>query len=156
MTCHQPVLDALHDQGVRLTAQRALILEDLFHHAGHRTAEDIYQSVGGRLPGLNRATVYRTLELLQGARVVAAFTDTGHVTEFELMGGAGEGHHHLHCRVCGSEAHLEPEPVEAFIAEITRRHGFRAELDHLCLTGLCASCARAQRKAAPEPGLSSI
>ena len=52
MTCHKPMLDTLQQRGVRLTAQRALILEDLFHSAGHRTAENIYQHVRDRLPGL--------------------------------------------------------------------------------------------------------
>ena len=68
MTCHNPMLTSLREHGVRLTAQRALILEDLYHNPGHCTAEEIYARVGQNLPGLNRATVYRTLELLRGRR----------------------------------------------------------------------------------------
>ena len=143
MSCHKPMLASLQEHGVRLTAQRALILEDLYHHPGHRTAEDIYGRVGQSLPGLNRATIYRTLEMLREAGVVTTLSGAGGVTAYELVGDAGEHHHHLHCRACGAEVHLEPEPVEELKAEIARRHGFAAELDHLYITGLSAACAGA-------------
>jgi Fe2+ or Zn2+ uptake regulation protein len=72
MSCHKPMLADLREHGVRLTAQRALILEDLYHHPGHCTADAIFARVSQNLPGLNRATVYRTLELLHAAGVVSA------------------------------------------------------------------------------------
>jgi Fur family transcriptional regulator, ferric uptake regulator len=141
MSCHEPRLAYLREHGVRLTAQRALILEDLYHQPGHRTADQIFQRVGPRLPGLNRATIYRTLELLHRAGVVTASSDPGGVTEFELVREGEDHHHHLHCRGCGATLALEIEPVEALKTEIARRYGFRTELDHLLITGLCADCA---------------
>ena len=72
MSCYKPMLANLQQQGFRLTSQRALILEDLFHNPGHRTVEDIFQHVSERLPGLNRATIYRTLEMLRAVNLVAA------------------------------------------------------------------------------------
>jgi Fur family ferric uptake transcriptional regulator len=140
MTCHQQRLAYLQEHGVRLTAQRALILEDLYHHPGHRTADEIYQCVGPRLPGLNRATIYRTLELLHHAGVVTASAGEDGVTEFELVREGVDQHHHLRCRRCGTKLTLEAEPVEALKVDIARRYGFRAELDHLRISGLCAEC----------------
>jgi len=140
------MLEALHQQGVRLTAQRALILEDLYHHRGHRTAEDIFRDVSGRLPGLNHTTVYRTLELLTDAHVVTTFHSPEGTIGYELVQGGGEPHHHLHCRACGAEVALDLEPVDALRQEILARAGFHADLDHLVITGLCASCAARQHK----------
>ena len=140
MTCHKPMLESLQSQGVRLTAQRALILESLFHHRGHHTADDIYRDVAGRLPGLSRTTVYRTLEMLSNAHIIAAFQGLDGVTSYELVQGLGEPHHHLHCRQCGAELDLELEPVERLRQEILARAGFHADLDHLVIFGLCASC----------------
>ncbi len=145
MSCHKPLLDKLQQQGVRLTAQRAFILEDLFHHPGHRTADDVFRRVSERLPGLNRATVYRTLELLHGAGVVSAFPGPEGVTEFELVHSGGDVHHHLICRRCGAEYTLDGEPVERLKAEICERTGFRADLSHMVVTGLCARCAAESR-----------
>jgi Fur family ferric uptake transcriptional regulator len=140
MSCHEPRLTYLREHGVRLTAQRALILEDLYHHPGHRTADEIFQRVGPQLPGLNRATIYRTLELFRDTGVVTASVGENGVTEFEVMREGGESHHHLHCRRCGAKLTLETGPVEALQADIARRYGFRAELDHLRISGLCAGC----------------
>ena len=140
MSCHKPMLAALQQQGVRLTAQRALILEDLFHNPGHRTAEDVFQHVSQRLPGLNRATVYRTLDLFQNAGVVATFPSRQGATEFELVRSGTDHHHHLVCRRCGSEFSLETEPIDRLKTEIRERFGFEADLEHIVVTGLCARC----------------
>jgi Fur family ferric uptake transcriptional regulator len=138
------MLEELQSQGLRLTAQRALILEDLYHNPGHRTAEDIYEHVSERLPGLNRATVYRTLDMLQHADVLAAFPGPQGVTEFELVRTSSDLHHHLVCRNCGAEEALDAGPVEELKAEIRARHGFEADLHHLVISGLCVRCREAQ------------
>jgi Fur family transcriptional regulator, ferric uptake regulator len=144
MTCHKQMLEELQSQGLRLTAQRALILEDLYHNPGHRTAEDIFVHVSERLPGLNRATVYRTLEMLHHADVLTTFAGPQGVTEFELVRTSHDQHHHLVCRNCGAEEALDPGPVEALKAEIRRRHGFEAGMQHLVISGLCARCLAEQ------------
>lgn len=148
MSCHKPFLASLQQQGFRLTAQRALILEDLFHTPGHRTAEDIFGHVSERLPGLNRATVYRTLELLREAGVVATFPGPEGVTEFERVRAAGDLHHHLVCRCCGAQVALDAEPVEQLKSAIRERIGFHADLDHIVITGLCVRCAEERSRGA--------
>jgi Fur family transcriptional regulator, ferric uptake regulator len=141
MSCHKPMLADLREHGVRLTAQRALILEDLYHHPGHCTADEIFGRVSQNLPGLNRATVYRTLELLRDSGVVTASNGPEGINQFELVQDNAQQHHHLHCRGCGAELPLETEPIDTLKAEIARRSGFQAELDHLYINGLCAACA---------------
>lgn len=135
------MLASLQQQGFRLTSQRALILEDLFHNPGHRTVEDIFQRVSERLPGLNRATIYRTLEMLRAVNLVAASPGPEGVTQFEFVRTDGHLHHHLVCRRCGVQIDLGAEPVEQLKRAILDSHGFHAELDHLHISGLCATCA---------------
>jgi Fe2+ or Zn2+ uptake regulation protein len=141
MSCHKPLLADLREHGVRLTAQRALILEDLYHHPGHCTADAIFGRVSQNLPGLNRATVYRTLEFLRDAGVLTASSGPEGITRFELVRDSGPHHHHLHCRGCGVELELDAEPIDALKAEIARHSGFQVEMDHLYIHGLCAACA---------------
>jgi len=140
MSCHTPILTDLREHGVRLTAQRALILEDLYHHPGHCTADAIFGRVSQNLPGLNRATVYRTLEFLRDAGVLTASSGPEGITRFELVQESGPQHHHLHCRGCGVELDLEAEAIDVPKAENARRSGFPAELDHLYIHGHCAAC----------------
>ncbi len=140
MSCHKATLERLQQQGIRVTVQRSVILEDLFHSPGHRTAEAIYQHVSDRLPGLNVATVYRTLELFREAGLVVTHQGQEGVTEFELVRSGGDLHHHLICRQCGTEYALDAEPVEQLKAAICERFGFHADLDHIVIAGLCARC----------------
>jgi Fur family ferric uptake transcriptional regulator len=141
MTCHQSALAELQKQGMRLTAQRALILEYLFHHPGHHTAEAIYRRASSSLPGLNRATIYRTLEMLHAAHIVAASAGPDGVMQFELAPIAEEPHHHLHCRRCGRELPLDTQPLDDLRRAILDRCGFEADFEHLIISGLCATCA---------------
>ncbi len=149
MSCHTEALNALQAQGMRLTAQRAMILEDLYHQRGHRTADAIFNNVRSRLPGLNRATVYRTLEMFHDARLIAAFDGQEGVTEYELI-AAPAGHHHLVCRRCGAQLTLDAEPVARLAAEISERFGFEPDFEHLIVTGLCAACREQAAAARPH------
>jgi Fur family ferric uptake transcriptional regulator len=51
----------LSQKGYRMTPQRMMILEAIEGASGHISAEDIYQDIRKRYPGLNISTVYRTL-----------------------------------------------------------------------------------------------
>lgn len=155
MTCHKPTLERLHLQGVRVTVQRSVILEDLFHNSGHRTAEAIYQHVSDRLPGLNVATVYRTLELFREAGLVITHQGQEGVTEFELVRSGGDLHHHLICRRCGMEYALAAEPIDQLKATIFKRFGFHADLDHIVIAGLCAQCSE-EKQQDVTPNLSQL
>lgn len=141
MRDRSPGLALLRAQGRRCTAQRALILADLQRRQGPCTAAEVFEAVLSQLPGLNRATVYRTLALLQAAGLVAAFEGRRGLTEFEWIRGGDC--HRLHCRRCGVELTLAAAPVEALKTNILRAHGFHAELEHLHISGLCAACAAA-------------
>jgi len=58
------MIERLKRKGVRLTPQRRVIIEILEHNVDHPTAEDIYDQVTKKLPGVSLATVYNTLDML--------------------------------------------------------------------------------------------
>ncbi|HRX84343.1 MAG TPA: transcriptional repressor, partial [Phycisphaerae bacterium] len=49
-------------QGLALTVQRRTILSVLLDSDDHPTADQVYEIVRQRLPGLSRTTVYRVLD----------------------------------------------------------------------------------------------
>lgn len=129
----------LREAGQRATPQRLIILSAL--RAGHHlSADEVFERVQPRLPGVNRSTVYRTLELFRDIGLVSD-TDLGAgVRQFELLQGR---HHHLICHRCGERLELDDGLVAPLRAAIRDRYGFAAGIDHLALFGACAACQQA-------------
>ena len=123
--------------GQRVTPQRLVILGAL-RPGEHLSADEVFARVEPHLPGVNRSTVYRTLEL---------FRDLGLVSETDLGAGARQfepldgRHHHLVCRHCGEALELDDVLVAPLREAIRARYGFAAGIDHLALFGRCAACA---------------
>ena len=129
----------LAQKGYRMTPQRLMILETIEGASGHISAEEIYQDIRQRYPGLNISTVYRTLELLK---------EMGMVTETDMGDGrvrfhsAGhEHHHHLVCSRCGKVIDLDEEMLSPLTSALYQKYGFRADLHHLAIFGRCKDCA---------------
>ncbi len=129
----------LTEKGLKLTPQRRLILEFIHDANGHLTAEEILDYVQTRAPGVNKSTVYRTLELLEkldcvfkselGGRFIYHHAEEGH-------------HHHLVCQICTKSIDCDENlflPVEVGTNE---KYGFRADFKHMVISGLCADCRR--------------
>jgi Fur family ferric uptake transcriptional regulator len=71
-------LETLKKKGLKLTPQRRLIA-DIIHSADkHLTAEDIIDYVQHKMPGVNKSTIYRTLELLEDSGCVVRSESDDH------------------------------------------------------------------------------
>lgn len=135
----QDLVELLRERGQRMTPQRQLILEAVQQLEGHISAEAVHARVAARFPQVNISTVYRTLELLQELGLVTHTHFDDGVAQYHR---ADRGvHQHLVCRQCGSEQELGLELLEPLGLELRRRHGFRADLAHFALVGLCQACA---------------
>ncbi len=127
----------LKDKGLRLTPQRRMILDIIHDKTEHITAETIISYVRGRMPGVNKSTIYRTLELLEQA---------GCVFKSESVGGfiyhhAEEGHHHhLVCQKCGKTIDCDENLFLPVAKALADRYGFRVDFKHVVMNGLCPTC----------------
>jgi Fur family transcriptional regulator, ferric uptake regulator len=135
-------LETLREKGLKLTPQRRLIA-DIIHDAGaHLTAEDIIASVQRRMPGVNKSTIYRTLDLLEQAGCVYK-SEAGDRTIYHH---AEEGHHHhLVCSRCGKTIECEDDLFRPVQSAVLGKYGFRVDFKHLVMDGLCAQCGGTQR-----------
>ena len=127
----------LKSRGYRLTPQRRLILDILHDSGGHLTADDIFGQVQTRISGVNKSTVYRTLELLESlGLVVKSEFGSSHIYHH-----AEEGHHHhLACRRCGRIMNCDKDLLLPLKDSLLKRYGFSAELSHHIIQGLCRDC----------------
>ena len=52
-------------RGLKVTPQRIAILKEILSRADHPSAEDIYESLKPKIPGISLTTVYRTLSYFE-------------------------------------------------------------------------------------------
>jgi Fe2+ or Zn2+ uptake regulation protein len=62
MSCGQRLTHELRAAGYRVTPQRLVILESVAHARVNTSAQQVFAEARRRLPGLDPATVYRTLQ----------------------------------------------------------------------------------------------
>ncbi len=133
--------DSLHAAGRRLTPQRALILSILRESAGHLDAEGIYALARRRHPGLNLATVYRTLAVLQDMGLVEQrYFARDHKREYFEAVGKRE-HYHFTCLGCGKVLEVETPRIRQAQRELGETLGLIFSHACVCFEGYCASCA---------------
>lgn len=128
----------LKARGLKLTPQRRLIADIIHDTRGHLTAEEIISGVQARMPGVNKSTVYRTLELLEEAGCVYK-SELG--DDFIYHHEEEGHHHHVVCRRCGKTVNCTENlfaPVQKLLRE---KYNFRADFKHLVMNGLCGDCA---------------
>jgi Fur family transcriptional regulator, ferric uptake regulator len=136
--------NVLRERGLRLTAQRQLVLEAV-HGLGHATPDQVHAKVAETAAGVNISTVYRTLELLE---------ELGLVTHTHLSHGAPtyhaaheEQHVHLVCRSCGRISEVPPSVLDSVTVALRREVGFQVDVGHVSFFGHCAECASSSRSA---------
>src|SRR5580704_637293 len=96
------LLDELLSKGVRLTSQRRAVISVIQEATSHLDAGSLLELARKLEPSIDRATVYRTIELLKKLRLI---------DELDLMHLEGEKHYyevktkgehiHLACFGCG-------------------------------------------------------
>lgn len=128
---------ALRERGYRLTPQRQLVLEAV-GALGHATPEEIVTEVRRTAAAVNISTVYRTLELLEELGLVQ-HTHMGHgAPTYSVIGD--DDHVHLVCRQCGGVEEASRELVGDVVTRLADAKGFRVDIGHFALFGLCRSC----------------
>jgi Fur family transcriptional regulator, peroxide stress response regulator len=124
-------------RGLALTVQRRAVFEELADRKDHPTADQVYDALHGRLPGLSRATVYRVLETLVDQGFARKVHHAGAAARFDPMTAR---HHHLVCDRCGRLVDLDAAAVAALRLPDARRTGFLIHDYSISFTGLCRDC----------------
>lgn len=136
--------DFLRGRGLKLTTQRARILERAFATHEHFSAETLYGWLRAEAgPKVSRATVYRTLNLLAEGGFIESLDAGGGELFYEHV--LGHQHHdHLICVDCGRIEEFQEPRIEELQQEVSRKKGFELVHHSLRLMGYCPAC-RARR-----------
>src|ERR1700744_6456044 len=132
------LLNAVETQGIRLTAQRRALIETIQDATSHLDAASLLELARKRDPNIDRATVYRTIELLKRL---------GMLDELDLMHINGEKHYyevktqkdhlHLACFECGAIEEFASPTFERLKREIAEKNDFEIQVMRLEVGGLC-------------------
>lgn len=124
-------------RGLALTVQRRAVFEELSTRRDHPTADQVFEAVQRRLPGLSRTTVYRVLDTLVGTGFAQKVHHPDAVVRFDPTTGR---HHHLVCESCGSLVDLEDGAVSPVPLPDPAGTGFHIRDYSVSFSGLCANC----------------
>lgn len=137
MSCASEYIPQLRARGFRMTSQRLAILHVLHHEGTHLSPAEIYQQAREQLAGFTEPTVYRTLEFLaKNGLVRRSHASNGHLT-YQI---AGEDHHHVVCRVCGSEMEIQHVLLEDLYRKLESTSGYLRIDSHVTFFGVCPEC----------------
>lgn len=132
---------AVRSHGLRVSTSRRMVLEALFKTDVPVSAERIASGLGGQLPPLDLASVYRNLETLERHGVVR-HVHLGHGPGLYALAGSGE-REYLVCERCDRVRTVHAGELDAVRELIAREFGYRARFSHFPIVGLCADCAAA-------------
>jgi Fur family transcriptional regulator, ferric uptake regulator len=145
MTMNQNLVERLRKAGYKITPPRLAVLEVIQQEGEHLNPQEILDHAKSIHPGLGRATVYRTLELLTQLGIVRPIYvgETG-PTYIRAEGG----HHHLVCSQCGAIFDFDQCMADEIAVDLASRFSFQIQSHLLEFYGLCAIC---QAEPAPLP-----
>jgi Fur family ferric uptake transcriptional regulator len=131
--------DYVKKNGLKDTAQREEILTHLLKTEKHLSPEEIYQALRERDPKLGRATVFRTLKLLEECGLASRVTFADGRQKYESK--AGKPHHdHMICVQCQEALEFSSPAIEKLQDRIAAQHGFKILWHRHEIFGRCRRC----------------
>ena len=133
-------LDLLVSKGYKITKPRGLVLNALYDNTERLvSAEDVFGQL--KKEKVDKVTIYRVLELLEGLGLVSQVSSKDGIKRYELA----DGHHHCHhaiCDNCGATEHIEDEEIEKAISVLTKKlKKVKFVKEHsLEFVGTCTTC----------------
>jgi Fur family ferric uptake transcriptional regulator len=129
---------ALKNRGLRASASRRMIIQILRETVAPLSAREISSGPDGGSIGLDLASVYRNLEILEENGLV-----------HQIQAGRGPGRYvlagevdreYLACDRCGAIADVDPDEMDSIRTVIRKRYGYEVTFRHVPMVGLCRQC----------------
>ncbi len=130
------IAKTLQLKGYRFTKQRQQIFDVLT--SSPQAVEEIIASLRNKDIGIDRVTVYRTLDCFVDLGLVSKTQFKDKTAKYELL-TATNHHHHLVCDKCGS---VEDIPLDdsILLKRIRKQSDFQVKSHSLEFFGICAHC----------------
>ncbi len=135
---------------LRMTNQREMILKELKLSKEHLSADELYERIKKRMPRISLATVYRNLEILSEAGIVAKLEVGGRQKRFDYD---VENHDHIYCVNCNRVDNLTLDQKPIHDPSMIHSDGYTITGCRLEVSGLCPECQKKlEKKGSQEMG----
>ncbi len=122
---------------LRMTNQREMILQELKKSKEHLTADELYERVKKTMPRISLATVYRNLEILSEAGLIAKLEVSGRQKRFD---SDISEHDHIFCVQCQRVDNFTLDREKLRLDSLRAMHGYMVTGYRLEFAGLCKKC----------------
>ncbi len=115
---------ALKDEGLRFTLQRLAVLEDILGSSEHRDCEQIYFSVNKKNSKVSKATIYRTVDVLERHNFIRNLDIGDGSIRYEPKLDSPH-HDHMICVETGDIIEFVDDRIEQIQDEIAKKKGYK-------------------------------
>jgi Fur family ferric uptake transcriptional regulator len=105
------------------------------------TAQEIFDELRERDRRVGIASVYRSLDVLVGMKLVQRLDMGEGIARYEPAHADGDHHHHVVCERCGRVAAFEDDRLEDALDGLAERLGYELEGHEVVLRGRCPACS---------------
>lgn len=128
---------------LRMTNQRELILQELKKSKKHLTADQLYERVKKSMPRISLATVYRNLETLSDAGLIAKLEISGRQKRFDFD---VSDHDHIYCVQCHRVDNIILDRAMIPPQHFSSRQGYTITGMRVEFAGVCPDCQKKNQK----------
>ncbi len=133
----QRLQDLLRQSALKVTSARVAVLDFLSKAKYPQDAEEIYAYFQSRNEKIDRATVYRILDVFLEKGLIQKVEFGEGRSRFELR---RNDHHHLICEKCGSVADISDCRISDLEKQIKQKKYFLVKRHTLEFFGICRLC----------------
>ncbi len=140
MTDKEIWIKQLKDEGLRITAQREVIVDILLNSEKVLDPMEVYDLARKEHPSMGIVTVYRTMDCLEHLGLLQKVHQVSGCNKYIRL---KEGHHHLLiCSNCGKAIYFEGLNFEDQFEKVAQKNDFLLQDHWLQLSGLCSNCQK--------------
>jgi len=117
-------VNALKSENLKLTPQRQAVFLDIINSKNHKECDDIYNSLSGKGVDVSRATIYRTLDILEKYNLIRKLVFGDSKARYERKLGAPH-HDHMICIETGDIIEFVSDDIEEIQEKIAKDYGYK-------------------------------
>ncbi len=137
----EKIREIFKENHIKFSKPRYEIYKFVLENRIHPTAEDVYNAIKDKIPGISFATAYNVLN---------KFVEKGLVKQLAIgsskrFDGCVKPHIHFVCTACGKIEDVEFSDFE-FIAKKVKEKGWELQETSLYVFGICPNCKQKIKK----------